>query len=717
MGAKLLDGPVLFLRSCTAAAKWLLTELAWPKVELVLRWWLAKIFFVRGFWALVNFQAALDAAQIEYPGQFMSSAAATYAGTAVELLGAVLLAAGLMTRYAALPLLLISIGIQFSYQPYDSQLFWIVLCGWFLIQGAGPVSLENLLRRGFSESALPLVPRLLRASAFIRARGTPLYLTALRIWLGGALWIAAGGQGDLLSGSALASWFPLDVAMRVPHGFAMAGGLFLVAGLGTRYAASGALLALFADSMVDPRSTDAVYLLMVFGILAIQGAGAASLDGLVVWRVSRLFPTRDSRDPNRLAGLPRVVIVGAGFGGISCALKLRNAGASVTLIDRTNYHMFQPLLYQVATAALSPSDIATPARQVFRETYDTRVLLGTVAGIDTRNQTVQLTDQTIGYDYLVLATGATHSYFGKDEWAVHAPGLKSIEDATDIRRRILLAFEQAEAATDAEKRAALLTFLIVGAGPTGVELAGAIAELSRFGMSREFRSIDPSQARIILVQSAARVLPAFPERLAQHAQAALERLGVEVFLSSRVDHIDADGVTVGGRRISARTVLWAAGVMASPAAQWLGSAADAAGRIKVGSDLRVPGFANVFALGDTAACDAWNGKAVPGLAPAAKQAGKYVATQIHAALHGLPAPPAFRYRHLGSLATIGRKSAVVDFGRLTVWGAPAWWLWGLVHLVFLLGVRNRVATLTNWLWAYLRFGGGIRLITGIPRAG
>jgi NADH dehydrogenase FAD-containing subunit len=455
---------------------------------------------------------------------------------------------------------------------------------------------------------------------------------------------------------------------------------------------------------------------MVLGILTIQGAGTLSLDGVVAWLVRRRLSGLDSRDPRLLLGLPRVVIIGAGFGGISCALALRNARVSITLVDQTNYHLFQPLLYQVATAALSPSDIATPARQIFRDAFGTRVLLGTVTGVDTQKQSVLLRDQTLGYDYLCLATGATHSYFGKDAWAPDAPGLKNIEDATEIRRRILLAFEEAEATSDAEKRDALLTFLIVGGGPTGVELAGAIAELAKFGMSKDFRSFDPSEARVILVQAAPRLLPSFPAKLALNAQRALEKLGVQVRLNSRVDHIDSGGVAIGGEHIKARTVLWAAGVAASPAAKWLNLEADKAGRIRVGADLRVAGYANVFAVGDTALSHAWNGEPVPGLAPAAKQGGKYVAKQIRAAVNRRPPPGPFRYRHFGSLATIGRKSAVVDFGFIRVWGAPAWWLWGIVHIGFLLGIRNRVSTMMNWFWAYLRFGGGIRLITGMNRS-
>jgi NADH dehydrogenase/putative oxidoreductase len=565
-----------------------------------------------------------------------------------------------------------------------------------------------------SESALPLIPRIIKGSSLMRARVTPVYLACLRLWLGYALLVAAHASANI-PGARLAAYLPLDVAMRVPHWFALAGALLFAMGLGTRYVAVGAMLALFADSVVDPRTTDALYLLMVLALLAIHGAGVLSLDQITAWIIGNVLPAPDSRDPRTLHRLPRVVIVGVGFGGISCALALRNARAAVTLIDRTNYHLFQPLLYQVATAGLSPGDIATPTRQVFREVFSIRVLLGTVIGVDTRQQTVSLMDQVIEYDYLVIATGATHSYFGKDDWAAHAPGLKSIEDATEMRRRILIAFEQAEATRDAQRREALLKFLIVGGGPTGVELAGAIAELSKFGMHKEFRSFDPGEARIILVQSTPRVLPTFPEPLAQRAQQALERLGVDVRLNSRVEHIDAEGVSVDGQRIEARTVLWAAGVKASPAAAWLNVEPDRAGRIKVGSDMRVPGLANVFAIGDTAASEAWNGQPVPGLAPAAKQAGKYVGKYIRAAVHGMPAPAPFRYRHFGSLATIGRKFAVVDLGPIKVWGAPAWWLWGLVHIGFLLGVRNRISTMMNWFWAYLRFGGGIRLITGMPR--
>jgi NADH dehydrogenase FAD-containing subunit len=381
------------------------------------------------------------------------------------------------------------------------------------------------------------------------------------------------------------------------------------------------------------------------------------------------------------------------------------------LIDRANHHLFQPLLYQVATAGLSPSDIAAPVRPLFRASMNTQVLLGSVSGIDTVGQRVLLGHEAIPYDYLVLATGATHSYFGNDAWAAYAPGLKRIEDAIEIRRRILIAFERAEATADAVERAALLTFLIVGGGPTGVELAGAIAELARFGMDKDFRNFDPADARVILVQSAARLLPVFPEILSMRAQRSLEKLNVEVLIGSPVQRIDAVGVAVNGKSIVARTVLWAAGVKASPAAKWLRARSDNAGRVKVAADLSVPNLKNVYVIGDTAASNGWRGQSVPGLASAAKQGGRYAARQIRSKIDGTPAPAAFAYLHLGSLATIGRKAAVADFGFIKLWGAPAWWLWGAVHVGFLLGIRNRLATMMNWFWSYLTLGGGIRLIT------
>ncbi|HEY2530217.1 MAG TPA: NAD(P)/FAD-dependent oxidoreductase [Xanthobacteraceae bacterium] len=411
-----------------------------------------------------------------------------------------------------------------------------------------------------------------------------------------------------------------------------------------------------------------------------------------------------------MASLPHVVIIGGGFGGVAAARGLRYAPCRVTLLDRHNYHLFQPLLYQVATASLSPADVATPLREMFRVQANVRVLLGEVTGVNPALRQVALGETRLAYDFLIIGTGARHSYFGHDDWAAAAPGLKGIEDALEIRRRLLLAFEAAENSQNEGERRAWLTFIIVGGGPTGVELAGAIAELARRGLTREFRTFDPATARILVVQAADRVLPTFPPSLSVAAKRSLAALGVEVLTSREVKALDGRGVDVGGEWIAARTVVWAAGVTASPAAAWLGLETDRAGRVRVGSDLRVPGRPEIFVIGDTATCDAWRGMSAPGLAPAAKQGGAYAARAIHAALAGRPAPPSFRYRHYGSLATIGRQAAVADFGGVRVRGAPAWWLWGAAHIAFLIGARNRITVLVAWLWAYLTFRGGSRLI-------
>ncbi|MGI9493717.1 MAG: NAD(P)/FAD-dependent oxidoreductase, partial [Geminicoccaceae bacterium] len=401
-----------------------------------------------------------------------------------------------------------------------------------------------------------------------------------------------------------------------------------------------------------------------------------------------------------------------GFGGLGAAQALRNTACRITLIDRRNYHLFQPLLYQVATATLSAADIATPIRALLRDQANTRVLLGRVTDVDTETDEVLIGDRRIGYDYLVLATGARHSYFGHDEeWEGFAPGLKKIDDATHIRHRLLLAFERAENAEDPEQQRRFLTFVIVGGGPTGVELAGAIAELARHGMHREFRNIDPANARVILVQSAPRLLPAFPEDLSRITEASLTKLGVEVMTGGRVEHIDETCVRIGDDRLDCYTVFWAAGVIASPAAKWLDAPHDRAGRVQVEPDLSIAGHPNVFAIGDTALSEAWDGKPVPGLAPAAKQAGAYVAHVIRTRLEGRSPPSPFQYHHAGSLATIGRRSAVADFGWLKVSGSPAWWLWGVIHVFFLAGMRNRLSVMFEWFWAYLTFRSSTRLIT------
>lgn len=421
------------------------------------------------------------------------------------------------------------------------------------------------------------------------------------------------------------------------------------------------------------------------------------------------------RAQNESEGRARVVIVGAGFGGIAAARTLARANADVTVIDRRNYHLFQPLLYQVATAALSPADIAWPIRGLLGKQENARVQLGRVVGVDRAARRVQLADgRPVPFDYLVLATGARHAYFGHDDWAGVAPGLKKIDDATLIRQRVLLAFERAELETDRRGQRALLTFVIIGAGPTGVEMAGAIAELAHTALACDFRHIDPAATRVVLVEAGPRVLPSFSKALSTRAMKSLKSLGVHVLLGLPVTQCDDDGVAVGGMRIAARTIVWAAGVAASPAAKWLGVNADRNGRVMVSKDLSVDGDPNIFAIGDTALALDAGGKPFPGIAPTAKQMGVFVGKLIAQRIRGknTGTAPEFRYRDYGNLATIGRKAAVAEFGRFKLWGFPAWLLWAMAHVYFLIGARNRIVVSLNWLWSYVTLERGARLIIG-----
>jgi NADH:quinone reductase (non-electrogenic) len=409
---------------------------------------------------------------------------------------------------------------------------------------------------------------------------------------------------------------------------------------------------------------------------------------------------------------PRVVIVGAGFGGLEAAKALRRAPADVIVVDRQNHHCFQPLLYQVATAALSPADVAWPIRHILRTQENVTVLMEDVTGVDTVRKLLRTNIGDMPYDYLVIASGATHSYFGHDEWAAYAPGLKRIEDATRIRRSILIAFERAELTSDAGERKRLLTFVIVGGGATGVEMAGAIAEIARQTLAADFRRIDPRSARIVLVEAGQRLLPAFPPAQSDYVREALQHAGVDVKTDTSVTGCDARGVDTSGGRINASTIIWAAGVVASPAASWLGAEADRAGRVKVNADLSLPGHADIFVIGDAAAVTDRQGSPVPGMAAAAKQMGRYVGKLMTARIAGRPAPAPFRYMHLGELATIGRRAAVVKLGRLQLKGFIGWLFWSIVHIYFLIGIRNRFIVAFTWLWSYLTFQRGARLIIG-----
>ncbi len=408
--------------------------------------------------------------------------------------------------------------------------------------------------------------------------------------------------------------------------------------------------------------------------------------------------------------LPRVVIVGGGFGGLNAAQALKRAPVQVTLIDRRNHHLFQPLLYQVATAALNPSDIATPIRRILRKQTNAEVLLAEARAIDLATRTITLDKGSVAYDYLIVATGARHSYFGHEEWIPDAPGLKSIGDALEIRRRILSAFEEAEREPDPATRQAWLTFVVVGGGPTGVELSGALCEIAQHALARDFRKIDPTQARVILLEGSGRVLPPYAPELSASAKEQLTRLGVDVRTGKVVTSIDSEGVNVGEERIETRTVLWAAGVKGSGFGRALGVPLDRAGRVIVGQDLTIPGHPDVFVIGDLASLTI-DGAPVPGVAPAAIQEGLHTAKNILRAIGGKPLLP-FHYRNKGSLATIGRSAAVADLGKIKLTGPPAWFAWLLIHLMFLVGFRNRALVVFQWAWSFLSYDRGARLITG-----
>ena len=417
---------------------------------------------------------------------------------------------------------------------------------------------------------------------------------------------------------------------------------------------------------------------------------------------------------------PRVIIIGGGFGGLEAAKALRTAVADVTLIDRTNHHVFQPLLYQVATAALAPSDIAAPIRWILRSQRNISVLLGEVVGIDCQHKRITLKGvaEPMEYDYLIVAPGSRHAYFGHNEWESLAPGLKTLEDAIEIRRRFLLAYESAELTESSEKRQALMTFVVVGGGPTGVELAGAFPAIAQRALRSDFRKIDTAETRVILLEGGDRILPGFPPDLSARAAQDLQALGVEVRTNSIVTRIEDDAVFVGDERIEACTTFWAAGNAASPLGKMLNAPLDRAWRVLVNKDLTVPGNPNVFVVGDLAYFEQ-EGRMVPGVAPAAMQQGRHAASNIKRALQGRPATP-FHYINKGDLATIGRSRAIADFGFFKMVGFPAWWLWLFLHIMYLIGFRNRLSVLLQWAYAYVTYGRGVRLITPshstVPRA-
>lgn len=643
--------------------------------------------------------------------QLFNDLIGSQAGLAIQTICPVLLLLGLFTRIAAVPLLIQALALHGPDGPLAIDLYWAVLLGWITVLGPGPLSFDVLLSRSVDSSAVPGVQRLGATFGWMTRTLGPWYRLLVRLWVATAclgVALAALGWSSAMRTGVIAPWLAHvpDMIAKIPPGLSLAIAVLLILGLATRIATL-TLLTLVPFSQIATSFDDLLYWTFILAIFLLRGPGPFALDRLLDRTVSEIDRRRLGPDSR----LPHVVIIGGGFGGIAAAQHLNGAPCRITLVDQRNYHLFQPLLYQVATAGLSPADIATPIRSLFRTQANISVLLAEARGVATGSREVMTDRGGIKYDYLVLATGSQHSYFGRDEWAATAPGLKRIEDATEIRRRLLIAFERAENAADSAERSGWMSFVVVGGGPTGVELAGAIAELALHGLKHEFRVIDPTMAKVILIQSAARLLPTFPEVLSADAEASLRRLGVDVRLGSKVEHMDGAGVVVTGEKIAARTVLWAAGVAASPAGAWLDAPSDKVGRLMVGPDLSVTPRENIFAIGDTAASTGWKGKPVPGLAPAAKQGGQHAARVIRARLMGRPPPKPFSYRHAGSLATIGRQAAVAEFGPLRFRDTLAWWIWGVAHIVFLVGGRNRAMVMLSWAWAYFTYRRGIRLIT------
>jgi NADH:ubiquinone reductase (H+-translocating) len=692
-----------------------LSRTAWPLVDLLIRIWIGKGAFVLSVLISTDWTTVVRMATGSYPIPDLSLGS-TALLSQVYWLAAVSLILGLATRVGAAALLAFVVASHIRVSALDLNLFWMALLAYYVLLGADRLSLDRLLSQGLKNSPLPRAGALITLLDATRPALTGIYLLALRVALMLTLLLAGGvGTAMMTTTPEIHAWLPVSSARLLFGNDGVALALLIGSGLAIRVTALLAVTMMGYHMMIGGDMSFPFYWTVLLLLLVAKGPGPYSLDGAILAGLRRSLP--ELSVPFNLEGLPRVVIVGAGFGGIACARALRHARARITLIDRQNYHLFQPLLYQVATAALSPADIAIPVRAVFRDQFNAKVMLATVTGLDTERREVLADGLNLPYDYLVIATGATHSYFGHDAWAPFAPGLKRVDDATLVRGRVLEAFERAEVAANEEERRRLLSFVIVGGGPTGVELAGAIAELARVGMAKDFRNFDPAAAEIILVQSGSRLLPAFPESLSEVARRSLVDMGVSVLLDSKVRRIDADGVLVSDRRIYSRTVLWAAGVAASPAAKWLNAEADKAGRVKVQCDLSVTHLPDVYVIGDTALANCWNGEPVPGLAPAAKQGGVFVAKVIRAKLRGETGSHAFSYRHMGSLATIGRKSAVADFGFVRLRGAVAWWLWSIAHVLFLVGSRNRVAVVLNWIWSYVTYRASTRLITGSARDG
>ncbi|TRD12401.1 DoxX family membrane protein [Erythrobacter insulae] len=700
-------------------AKWYSggAELFWPFTDIAVRFFVAVWFLRSGLVKLSDWDTALYLAANEYPVSWMSASNAAIIGLSIELVGPLLFLAGFFTRPAALAMAALTVISQAVYIPTTTNLMVISILAWYVISGPAAFSFDRVLASGLKHSALPLARPLIKLGDWSRAEIGPAAMMAIRIWLT----IALLAYADVFEPSiGLATWLPTSVFVGIPAWLAIAFAALFLTGFAASIVSYALVLVIGFTMIAGAHPNVTLFPFLLLGIYESRGAGRLSFDSAIwAWMEKNIL---FDRDYSEIPGdWPHIVVVGAGFGGLAAVERLKRLPVRITLIDKRNYHLFQPLLYQVATATLNPADIATPIRSLFRADGNVRVIKGEVREIDSKTKTithgaVSGEKRELGYDRLVLATGATHSYFGNEEWSALAPGLKTIEDGVAVRASILNAFEQAEATEDQNKIRRLLTFVIVGGGPTGVELAGAIAELAKVSVAREFRTVDPATAQVILVQSGDRILPAFSAELSLKASESLENLGVEIRTGGRVTHIANEQVRIDdASTIETETVLWAAGVKASPAAKWLGTESDRAGRVPVNDHLRVHGpdgvLDDVFAIGDTANSNGWGGNMVPGLAPAAKQGGIYVSQVVEAELLNKQCPGPFVYKHQGSLATIGRKSAVADFGMYKLSGNIAWWLWGVVHLGFLTGMRNRVTVTINWIWSFFAHHSGVRLIT------
>jgi len=674
-----------------------------PVLNLVVRLWMAQMFL---------FSAAMQLSGADHSNTpniyacfedwLTAQSLAQIVLLSASMVFAALLAAGLASRLAALVLAVFSLAAYGFDAGQAQNLLWALLLLYVALFGAGPLSVDALLARERPQKPESKFSNLLQNG----------FLFALRQWLVLVILLgvlepsAAKMVPDFLLQHSFVSGFLEQKAHFVMAVLAIG---FLLPGFLARPVA-GLMAPILLVMAITTSQAENMYLAALLGFIASSGPGLLTFDHW--WKLDR-WPSVDL-GPDE--DVPHIVVVGAGFAGLTAVSRLAREKCRITLIDRHNYHLFQPLLYQVATAALSPADISLPIRTLFKGRSNVQVLLAEVTGIDRENCQVLLGHRRVKYDRLIIATGSNPGYHGKDLWEQQAPGLKHIEDATYIRSRLLAAFEHAEDAVDEASKLAWTTFVIVGGGATGVEMAGALAELASHGLRGEFRNFDPAKAKIILLNRGPRCLSAFSKASSKACEKTLNALGVEVRNEVELESIDVNGVSLAdGSKIAARTVLWAAGVTASPAAKWLGVEAKHGGRVPVTSRLSLEDDDRIFVIGDTAAIFTRKGKLVPGLAPAAKQAGQYVAKVLVAQMAGWPPPKPFSYSHQGSLATIGRSSAVADFGWIKISGSPAWWLCGLIHVGFLTGVRNRIAVALQWFWAYLTYHRSTRLITGLDK--